>query len=407
MGVVSEAEERKHKRPFAVKYICIAGSLVALVLLAFALAYPLRDLLFKPASDAIENADVKTNEINDSAPDGFRASSGGFKREFTSTEKAPPSHHTPTATTLLPTTAEPTTASTAVTPSRPTTAKPSTETATRTGGRWRRHPGHGTVPSSTNRTNTSGHHVQVWANRTRHVPNTVTYEMYMKKISLQVVYECHCPRSRRFIVSQLLPVYEKLRDYMHLTLLPASRAENKTAGNDSTSDDVQCRRGKDECHSNMVQTCVLNHVQETLTAVRIIACMSRSPDPHRVGRVCVVKHGIEWKLIDACVTDKGKLYMVEVGKKAWRVTGGVGSVPLVSVQGETTYAIQVEAQTNLLGVVCDRLHHNHTACAGSRNGTATSSSNESSESHTNATRATTAGESVEKEDDDTTTLRSV
>uniref|UniRef100_A0A023FUQ0 Gamma-interferon inducible lysosomal thiol reductase n=1 Tax=Amblyomma cajennense TaxID=34607 RepID=A0A023FUQ0_AMBCJ len=401
MGVVSEAQERKHKRPFAVKYICIAGSSVALVLLAFALAYPLRTLWSKPASDAIESADVKTNEIDDSAPDGFRASSGGFKRESTSTEEATPSHPTTT-----PTTQSPTTASTTVTPSHPTTAEPSTETVTGTGEGWGRHPRHVTVPSSTNRTNASGHHVHVWANRTRQVPSTVTYELSVKKISLQVVYECHCPRSRRFIVSQLLPVYEKLRDYMNLTLLPASRAHNKTAGNDSTSD-VQCRRGKDECHSNMVQTCVLNHVEETLTAVRIIACMSKSPDPHRVGRVCVVKHGIQWKLIDACVTDKGKLYMVEVGKKAWSVTGGVGNVPLVSVQGEASYAIQVEAQTNLLGVVCDRMHHNHTACAGSHNGTTTSSSNESGESHANGTHTTTTDESLEQEEDATTTRQSV
>uniref|UniRef100_A0A023GE70 Gamma-interferon inducible lysosomal thiol reductase n=1 Tax=Amblyomma triste TaxID=251400 RepID=A0A023GE70_AMBTT len=425
MGLLSEDEERKSKRPFWVKYICIAVCLVVLVLLAFALAYPLRVLFSDPTSDAIEKAGVKSNEIDDSAPDGFRASNGGFKREHRSTQEPPPSQPTPTATTRLPTTPVPTvttqsppTTSTAVTPSRTAATESSTGTVTKTRGTWRRHPRHVTVPPPNNRTNASGHKVHVWANRTRQVPSTITYEVYMKKVSVQVVYECHCPRSRRFIYSQLLPVYEKLRDYMHLTLLPSSQAGNKTAGNktmgnkttgnevtknknlgsttsgnktsgNDSATDVECRRGKDECHSNMVQTCVLNHVEETLTAVKIIACMSRSPDPHRVGRVCVEKHGLQWTLIDACVTDKGKLYMLEVGKKAWSITGGVGNVPLVTVQGEMSYAIQVEAQTNLLALVCDHMKQDHKACAGSRNKTATSSSNESGENHTTAPHVTT------------------
>lgn len=246
----------------------------------------------------------------------------------------------------------------------------------------------------------------------------------MKKVSVHVVYECHCPRSRRFIVSQLLPVYELLREYMHLRLLPFGRArvDNGTGGSDggnhtasnttttpssasstegsvatesaedsgstestdggrssgssnssehnsTSSPTITCPRGNKECHSSMVQTCVLRHVEETLTAVRIIACMSRYPDPHRVGRRCVEKHGLEWHMVDQCVTEQGKLLMLDMGKKTWLITGSVNSVPLIRVGGETSHVIQVEAQTNLLELICERLNNRPEACGGRQNAT--------------------------------------
>ncbi|KAL1469112.1 hypothetical protein MTO96_004838 [Rhipicephalus appendiculatus] len=185
----------------------------------------------------------------------------------------------------------------------------------------------------------------------------------MKKVSVQLVYECHCPRSRRFIVSQLLPVYELLREYMHLTLLPFGRARIENVRLSSALAE------KTKCHGSMVQTCVMRHVEETLTAVRIIACMSRYPDPRHVGRRCVEKHGLEWHLVDQCVTEEGKLLMLDMGKQTWSITSSVNSVPLIRIQGETSHVIQVEAQTNLLSLICARLQNRPPACRGRQNAT--------------------------------------
>lgn len=312
------------------------------------------------------------------------------------------------------------------------TEEPSTSRSTRRHRRsHREEPDNTTTESPTNRTSRPS----VWLNQTRSppaVPGYVVYEVAMKKVSVQLVYECHCPRSRRFIVSQLLPVYELLREYMHLTLLPFGRARiengtgggndtagnttatatpssanstgesgsakstesaadigpanssNDTNGNNTHSDDrngtssdrnstssptVKCPRGEDECHGSMVQTCVMRHVEETLTAVRVIACMSRYPDPHHVGRRCVEKYGLEWHLVDKCVTEQGKLLMLDMGKQTWSITGSVNSVPLIRVQGEMSHVIQVEAQTDLLSLICARLQNRPPACQGRRNAT--------------------------------------
>ncbi|KAL3172929.1 hypothetical protein MRX96_012673 [Rhipicephalus microplus] len=110
--------------------------------------------------------------------------------------------------------------------------------------------------------------------------------------------------------------------------------------NSTSSPTVKCPRGEDECHGSMVQTCVMRHVEETLTAVRVIACMSRYPDPHHVGRLCVEKYGLEWHLVDKCVTEQGKLLMLDMGKQTWSITGSVNSVPLIRVQGEMSHVIQ-------------------------------------------------------------------
>lgn len=456
MGAAAEADTTElcpapeRPRRFVAKYVCIAGFLIALVVLALALSYPISNLLGgKRLDDAYKNANVGENEIDDTAPDGYRPTRDGYKQDVSKTEKqsphsstpAPPTESTTTTptTTTTPsttTTTQSTTTSTTTMTPETTSEQPSTEGATR-----RRRRSHRDVPETTtvvSRTNRTSRY-RPWLNRTRGpaVPGYVSYEVAMKKVSIQVVYECHCPHSRRFIVSQLLPVYELLREYMHLTLLPFGRARvengsgdsggndtgsNNTATNsgnstdgsvgaeatelssstespdtstdssssitttDAHSDDrggnssehnstssptIRCTRGSKECRSNMVQTCVMRHVQETLTAVRIIACMSRHPDPHRVGRRCVEQHGLEWHLVDQCVTEEGKLLMLDMGKKTWLITASVNSTPLVQIQGEMSYAIQVQAQTNLLGLICDRLHNRHEACRGRSNATTT------------------------------------
>ncbi|XP_077499057.1 uncharacterized protein LOC144110114 [Amblyomma americanum] len=393
MGVDGDDETRKRKKPLVVKYVCLAFCLVFLVLLAFSLAYPLRYLFAKRVvvDNATENSGVNSNITGDAAPDDFLASNGGFKGEFSSTKKSPHSEFTPLPTTPPPTTPESTTTSqstTAPTPVAPTpqsTTKPSTETATSTGGGVRRHPRHVISPSSTNHTNSSG------------TSNTKEY-MHGKKITLQVAYDCYCPRSRQFIVSQLLPVYEELRDYLNLTLLPTSRAKNKTEGN-SAIISVECEPGNKECQSSMVQTCVLNHVEETLTAVKIIACMSNSSDPHAVGHSCVKKYGLEWQLVDLCVTEKGKLYMLDVSQKVSRISGDLGNGPLVSVLDEKQRVVQLEGETNLLDLVCNQMHQDHKACAGRRNGTTISTPNDVAGNYSVTARPSKPKEKSSKQDE--------
>lgn len=201
------------------------------------------------------------------------------------------------------------------------------------------------------------------------VSNNYYYTYYAKRVSVQLIYECHCPRSRMFIVSQLLPVYEKLREHMNLTLLPFGRARIAN-GSKSTSPSFNCKRGYKECLGDMIHTCILRGVQETLTAVRIIACMSKSPDPHKAGRRCVESYGLEWHRVDRCVSENGKLYLLDMGKKTWKIAKTVDHVPIVLVEGDSSHEIQVEAQFNLMGLICSRIPNSPVCREGRRvNGT--------------------------------------
>uniref|UniRef100_A0A1E1XIK9 Gamma-interferon inducible lysosomal thiol reductase n=1 Tax=Amblyomma aureolatum TaxID=187763 RepID=A0A1E1XIK9_9ACAR len=384
MGVAGKAEKPVPKGPSFVKYLCIIVWLAILVLLAFSLARALSYLLAKrpSAGNATEIADVKSGTTDNSASHGILASSDDFKKVSPSAKNPRRSEPKPPPTTPSPTTPEPTAttrspakASTPVTATTLTTKEPSTETASSSGGSGGRHPRHVIGLSSTNHTNSSSGKEHV----------------HGKKITLQVVYDCYCPRSRGFIVSQLLPVYEKLQDYLNLTLLPSSLLKNETARN-STIPKVECKPGSKECQSSMLQTCVMTHSNETLTAVKVIACMSSSEDPYEAGRACVEEYGLEWKLMDLCVTEKGQLYLLEVSQKVWRITGGVGRVPLVSVQGQVTRVVQVEAETNLLELVCDHMRHDHEACAGSRDGTALSTPGGDPENYSTTTQPSTSVE---------------
>lgn len=380
-------------RKVVVKYVCALAALVALVLIALLLSYPFGKQTKRDVID--DGEDVSTNEIDDSAPDGYRPTRTGYKRESPATTGQP---STPS------TTSRATTQSTATTTTTPSTT--TVKTTTESHKRRRGTPEHGqavTTPKSSStpspttkvRVPTSPPHVgndtssgssrsprvrinstdlSVPSNKTN-ASNHYYYTYYAKRVSVQLIYECHCPRSRMFIVSQLLPVYEKLREHMNLTLLPFGRARianGTTNGTKSKSPTFNCQRGYKECLGDMIHTCILRGVQETLTAVRIIACMSKSPNPHRAGRRCVERHGLEWHRVDRCVAENGKVYLLDVGRKTWKITKTVDHVPIVLVEGDSSHTIQVEAQFNLMGLICSRIP-NATVCGGGRhpNGTTT------------------------------------
>ncbi|KAL1469113.1 hypothetical protein MTO96_004839 [Rhipicephalus appendiculatus] len=85
MGAATEADDRAYLQPperpprrfVTAKYVCIAVSILALVLLAIALSYPISNLLgIKRLDDAYKSANVSDNEIDDTAPRRLPAYAG-------------------------------------------------------------------------------------------------------------------------------------------------------------------------------------------------------------------------------------------------------------------------------------------------------------------------------------------
>lgn len=188
----------------------------------------------------------------------------------------------------------------------------------------------------------------------------------IKKVEVSVVYESHCPFSRRFMYEQLYPTYKKMKKFMNLTILPFGKAhiDNVTAEDPH----ITCQHGTNECIGNMMETCVLHVANETMTAVQILACMSTDSQPHLAGPKCVKGTSVKWSMVNDCVTKHGTHYIVEVAKQTWSIQSYVARVPLVVVDGMMDNYVEYYAQKNMMRLVCEHLpyeEYSMTPCFGS------------------------------------------
>merc|ERR1712136_323124 len=75
-----------------------------------------------------------------------------------------------------------------------------------------------------------------------------------KSVNVTLAFESLCPGCRNFITSQLWPVYNELKDYMTVKLLPYGNAEE--VYNAKTHRWVfYCQHGPKECYGNIVEKC--------------------------------------------------------------------------------------------------------------------------------------------------------
>lgn len=176
-------------------------------------------------------------------------------------------------------------------------------------------------------------------------------------VQMTVIYESYCPYSRRFLFSQLWPVYRELKDYLNVTLYPFGKAQvyNETDDNGRNVTKVYCTHGQSECQGNAIEACVIKVVRQTLKVVRTIACMSRDSSPGTAGERCVRAMGAEWSLVRSCVKQHGQEYLLEMGESTWKVESDVTRVPLVVMDGDMSNAVEVTAQKDLLALACHRI----------------------------------------------------
>ncbi|CAG2103650.1 unnamed protein product [Medioppia subpectinata] len=89
---------------------------------------------------------------------------------------------------------------------------------------------------------------------------------------ISVYYESICPDSRRFILNQLIPTYDKLSPYVDVDLIPFGNA-NVSYPNHDFKPYFQCQHGPDECYGNKAQACVIDLTKSTRPSLSYIKCM--------------------------------------------------------------------------------------------------------------------------------------
>ncbi|CAN7945938.1 unnamed protein product [Ixodes hexagonus] len=264
---------------------------------------------------------------------------------------APQKKIRPTPTTTTTTTTTPTTTTTTEAPTTTTTTTTTTTEAPTT-----------TTTTTTTTTEAPTTTTQAGAPSTAPSPpktavgqgsSSLSFSVSVKAVSVKVIYECLCPQSQKFIISQLLPTYRKLRDRLHVTLLPFGKARLNKDG--ASSNGVICEHGDAECKGNKIQACVSQVAQETLKAVEVVACMSQSTQPHRVAKSCVKASGVSWSMVHKCVTKSGNAYVLKMAQETWKVQKNVTRVPLIEINGEVSSYIQEESQRSFLSLTCEKI----------------------------------------------------
>ncbi|XP_042884447.1 gamma-interferon-inducible lysosomal thiol reductase-like isoform X3 [Penaeus japonicus] len=149
---------------------------------------------------------------------------------------------------------------------------------------------------------------------------------------IEIYYEVLCPDSRHFIMKQLTPAYEKLKDILQVGLVPYGKAETQEKNGKITFD---CQHGPRECEGNIVHACVTNIIKDEAKQIAIVHCMiDRNEQPMLVGKKCVEKHGENWGSISSCVSsDKGISILKHMGQMTHRLKPEVSFIPTITIDG--------------------------------------------------------------------------
>lgn len=172
-----------------------------------------------------------------------------------------------------------------------------------------------------------------------------------KPVNLTLAYESLCPGCRHFIKTQLWPVYQQLKEYLTVDLLPYGNAHEFY--NAKTGKWVyDCQHGPEECKGNLVETCAIftNRRDET-KYLPFIHCLEQG-NPVKDGQKCANATGLNWDKITECINGpEGNVYQHTIASE----TPKHQYVPWVVFNGVHNEQIEDKALMNFKQLVCDAI----------------------------------------------------
>ncbi|KAG6461510.1 GILT-like protein 1 isoform X2 [Manduca sexta] len=173
------------------------------------------------------------------------------------------------------------------------------------------------------------------------------------KVKIAVYYESLCPDSKKFITTQLAPVWRDFRGLVKVKMVPYGKStHDKINGNWS----FICHHGPDECYGNKIQACVLKDRSLLDTEkMEIVICLMGQASPDKSIDTClnVVNKASESSKLKRCASgEQGDNLLASYGDKTDSVMRPLGFVPTIIINEKFNQSIQDEAFNNLKEVVC-------------------------------------------------------
>lgn len=181
-------------------------------------------------------------------------------------------------------------------------------------------------------------------------------------VKVSVYYETLCPDSKRFVINQLYPVYQELKDIMLLDVNAYGKAENFAIGDSYI---FVCQHGPNECQGNMMIACAKNLIQSEELFMDFTNCIMTVFTAAAGGPQCAEKHGIDFAPIQQCFqSTEGQHLLHDVGVKQNAAAPNLNYVPWIMINDVYSGNQQTEAETNLKKVVCDTYEGEKPAACG-------------------------------------------
>ncbi|KAJ8936489.1 hypothetical protein NQ314_012353 [Rhamnusium bicolor] len=172
-----------------------------------------------------------------------------------------------------------------------------------------------------------------------------------EKVKVSVYYEALCPDSKFFITYQLLPVYEDLKDYLILDLVPYGKAQTTEVDGNI---EFHCQHDALECFANKIHSCVIEYVKDPLLQIKYIECMiTDNMIPEDAGEKCGHELNIDFTPISECAKDiKGSQLLKMYGEQTNSLNPSVRFIPTIELNSSQNIVPQSAILKDLSKSIC-------------------------------------------------------
>eukprot|EP00092_Neocalanus_flemingeri_P014375 GFUD01015506.1.p1 GENE.GFUD01015506.1~~GFUD01015506.1.p1 ORF type:complete len:243 (+),score=54.48 GFUD01015506.1:66-794(+) len=160
------------------------------------------------------------------------------------------------------------------------------------------------------------------------------------KVVVDLYYEVLCPDSRSFVVYQLFPAWQRLRDIFTINYIPYGKA--LTYG-DTDKFRFSCQHGPVECQGNTYHACAAKYIEDEDIKLDYIKCMiNDNYDPVRAALRCSREMAVDWLAISTCAKGgEGNMLHKLAGDRTHALRPKVTFIPTIELNGEQLYQREV------------------------------------------------------------------